>query len=157
MRMDRRTLLSAGATAAAVALARNHAAALAEATPAATDDVSLTHAFFDAVINPRDFSHADDLLSPNYQSVNPADPPGPSAAVDRLKAFFGAIDGYWITPPNWTIDETIAQDTRVAVRGHLDGVRKDPFKSGDLAFFGMFHFDGALISTFSLLFDRAAL
>lgn len=155
--MDRRTLLSASATAAAIALASNHASALAQATPEPADYVALTRAFFDTVINPRDFSRASGLFSPNYQSVNPADPPGPAAAIDRLQAFFAAIDGYWTTPPTWTIDETIAHDTRVAVRGHLDGVRKDPFKSGDLAFFGMFHFDGALITTFSLLFDRAAL
>lgn len=154
--MDRRRLLSTG-TAAVISVASAHERTLAQATPEPVDDVALTRAFFEAVINPRAFSRAAGLLSPDYRSVNPAEPPGPDAAIERLTAFFGAIDGYWTMPPIWTIDETIAQDTRVAVRGHLDGIRKEPFKSGDLAFFGMFHFDGALITTFSLLFDRAAL
>lgn len=153
--MDRRTLLSTAAAAVSLAGARRDT--FAQATPTPPDYVALTHAFFDHVLNPRDFSHAARYLSSNYRSINPADAPGPAAAIERLKAFFAAVDGYWNSPPIWTIDETIAQDTRVAVRSHLNGVRKEPFKSGALAFFGVLHFDGALISTDTLLFDRAAL
>jgi hypothetical protein len=153
--MDRRTLLTAGAAALTVVAQTNRA--FAQATPPALDYVALTRAFYDTVINPRDFSKAAALLSPNYVSVNPTDAPGPDAAIQRLQTFFNGIDGYWNAPPVWTIDETIAQDTRVAVRGHLDGVRKDAFKMGALEFFGMVHFDGALIVTNTLLFDRAAL
>ncbi len=154
--MDRRSLLAAGAAAISL-FATPAVATLAQATPATHDYVALTHAFFDDMLNPRDFSKPGAFFAADYASVITTDTPGPAAAAQRLKSFLDAIDPAWSTPPIWTIDETIAQDTRVAVRGRLVGTRVDPAKTGDLYFFGAFHFENALISTDSLLFDRAAL
>ena len=154
--MDRRSLLAAGAAAISL-FATPTVPTLAQSTPAVNDYVTLTHAFFDGMLNPRDFSNPSAFFAADYTSVLATDIPGPAAAAQRLKSFLDVIDPAWSTPPVWTIDETIAQDTRVAVRGRLAGTRVDPSKTSDLYFFGVLHFENALISTQSLLFDRAAL
>jgi hypothetical protein len=154
--MDRRSLLAAGAAAISLFAAPTDSV-LAQATPTTVDYVALTKSFFDGMINPRDFSQPGKYFAADYKSVIATDIPGPDAAAQRLKTFLEQIDGYWTAPPVWTIDETISQDTRVAVRGRLVGTRADPAKTGDLYFFGMLHFEGALISTNALLFDRSAL
>ena len=154
--MDRRSMLAAGAAAISL-FAAPTLPALAQSTPESTDYVALTQTFFDAVINKRDFSQPGAYLAADYKSVISTDIPGPDAAAQRLKTFLEEIDRYWTAPPLWTIDETIAQDTRVAVRGRLVGARIDPTKTADLYFFGFLHFEGALISTDNLLFDRSAL
>ncbi len=154
--MDRRSLLAAGAAAISL-FAAPAGSALAQATPAAADYVALTRTFFDGMVNPRDFSQPGKYFAADYKSVIAADVPGPDDAAQRLKTFLAEIDGFWTAPPVWTIDETIAQDARVAVRGRLVGTRADPAKTGDLYFFGMLHFEGALISTNTLLFDRSGL
>jgi hypothetical protein len=154
--MDRRSLLAAGAAAISL-FAAPAVSTLAQATPEANAYVALTHAFFDGMLNPRDFSKPGAFFAADYTSVRSSDTPGPDGAGQRLKTFLEEIDPAWTTPPVWTIDETIAQDTRVAVRGRLVGTRVDPAKIADLYYFGFFHFEGALISTDSLLIDRAAL
>ena len=154
--MDRRTLLAAGAAAISV-MAAPASSTLAQSTPSPEDYVALAGTFYDRVVNGRDFGHITTYLAADYVSLIPTDIPGPDAAAQRLKSFLEEIDAYWSAPPLWTIEETIAQDTRVAIRGRVLGTRSDPAKTNDLYFFGMLRFESALISTSSLLFDRAAL
>lgn len=78
--------------------------------------------YFERLLNGRDLSVCDELLSPDYvdHDAPPGTPPGPGSTRAYVAAFLGAYPDMCIL-----IEDAVAEGGKVAVRASWRGTHKD--------------------------------
>ncbi len=81
---------------------------------------------YDRLWNARDKSVIDELFSPDFQAHNLAFPDAEGAGIDGFKT---AVDHIYFAFPDmvFTLDESIEQGKRIALRWHGEGVWAQDF------------------------------